>query len=88
MKELVIKVPHLPLIFRVCMVNLSDVNYDFISLDQILLDSLVSTNLQINFHSYINLNSRDLYLGFRGVLPHGTFSIGNLTSRLRLGFQK
>ena len=53
-----------------------------------LLLSLVSTDLQINCHSYLDLFNRDLYLRLRGVLPYGTFSKNNLTSKPRLGFQK
>ena len=49
---------------------------------------LVSVDLQINCYNYFNLLSKDLYLGFRGVLSYDTFSIDNLTPKLRLGFQR
>ena len=49
---------------------------------------VIAPLVTIDYHSYLNLISKDLYLRFGGVLSHSTFSIGNLTSKLKLGFQR
>ena len=80
-------------LFRVCLISLNmHVLYEQYFTRILLLSPLpyscflVSINLLINYHNYLNLISRDLYLGLRGVLPYGSFQISNPTLRLSLSF--
>ena len=92
MKEFYMLLRYVPfhplLILWICMVCLSDMNYDFTIV-------LIVYHLIFGIHWFANqlsllpqLISRNLYLRFREVLPYGAFFIGNLTLGLRLGFQR
>ena len=79
--------------FLVCLISLDmHVLYDQYFTRLLLLSPLpyscflVSTNLQINYHNYLNLISKDLYLRLKGMLPYGSFQISNLTLGFRLSF--
>ena len=49
---------------------------------------LLNSWYPINFHSYLNLISRNMFQGLECYCLMGTFLIGNITFGLRFGFQR